>query len=225
MVSVYINNGVFATHDNSRLRFFHPLFTTYLAGHATAADGNITPLMQQSDWHGKWQTLSFAGCFADLSSLVNVLLPKAQADLLYRDLFRMARWLQISPKQAPWRANILRALATMVQKEYLTIGLASRAVCALGLSGDPGIAALFRQRLRSEQPNLRRLGALGCGFIWDTKAVPDLEQMVEDLDPLVGKSACLALVAIGNKTALDAVVATLLQGGIDAPRSSRSAGK
>jgi HEAT repeat protein len=46
----------------------------------------------------------------------------------------------------------------------------------------------------------------------DTKIITDLSEMAEDPVPNVGRAACMALMAIGNKTALDSIATILLQG-------------
>jgi len=53
---------------------------------------------------------------------------------------------------------------------------------------------------------------LGCGFMQDSKSVNDLANLFEDDDIRIVGAACLALVAIGSKPALDSVMALLLQG-------------
>jgi HEAT repeat protein len=46
----------------------------------------------------------------------------------------------------------------------------------------------------------------------DTKIIPDLTGMADDPVAPVGRAACMALMAIGNKPALDAIATILLQG-------------
>jgi HEAT repeat protein len=111
----------------------------------------------------------------------------------------------------------------ILAKESFTAGIGTRVISALALSGDPNIAALFRQMIKGNQPHLHYMGALGCGLLSDAKAIPDLTALFEDEDPRIGGAACLAMVAIGSKAALDAVMALLLQGSENARRLAAEA--
>jgi HEAT repeat protein len=49
-------------------------------------------------------------------------------------------------------------------------------------------------------------------MVHDTKVIADLTGMAEDPVPNVGRAACMALMAISNKAALDAIATILVQG-------------
>jgi HEAT repeat protein len=80
------------------------------------------------------------------------------------------------------------------------------------MTNDPHVGPLFRQLLSSEDANTRQLAALGCGLIRDEKSVTELTKLINDIIPAVSRSACLALVAIGDKNALETVATVLIQG-------------
>ena len=223
LITLFVNQGVLISHKHSHIRFNHICLLTFLAGHAFASDESVTMLIGQDGWFGKWQTLGFAGRYADLSDVIQSLLSKSKDDILANNLFQIARWLSIAATPSVWRTSILRALTALVHQRPYIDGLAVRAMVAIALSGDSAVGLLFRQWLKSDQSNLRRLGALGCGFVKDAKAVQDLSQIINDPDQSVGKSACLALVSIGNKAALDIVVDTLLHGNEDIRRAAAEA--
>lgn len=211
LISIFINHGQFVVHGTNQVRFSHILFLTYLAGRAFARDGNFTALIAQADWYGKWQTLGFAGCQVDISGIVQEQISKTQDDILAIDLSRMARWLSFTPRSAPWRPILIRALAALAQRDYKLDGITARAVCAIGLAHEPAAGILFRQWLQAGNPILQRWGALGCGFVRDLKSVNELASVVEADNIQTAKAACLALAAIGNKAAINALVA-ILQG-------------
>jgi HEAT repeat protein len=223
LITLFVNQGILICHQHSQIRFNHINFLTYLAGHAFAADESVTLLLGQLSWFGKWLTLGFAGRYSDLSEVVENLLSKSKDDILASDLFEMARWVPITLKSSPWRANILRAVTSLVHQQPFTDGLAARALCALATSGDSSVTMIFRQWLKSDKNDFRRLGVLGCGFMKDTKAVPGIAQLLADPDQRVGKSACLALASIGNKAALDAMLETLTHGNEDMRRAAAEA--
>ena len=70
---------------------------------------------------------------------------------------------------------------------------------------------MFRHLLRSSKDSVRQLAALGIGFLQDTQAVGDLVKLLEN-PTRSGQAACLALVNIGTKPALEVTASVLLQG-------------
>jgi HEAT repeat protein len=66
--------------------------------------------------------------------------------------------------------------------------------------------------LQSDNDNLRLLAALACGITKDAKASSELAKLLSDKSPSIVRSACLALVAIGDKQALEIVANTLVNG-------------
>jgi HEAT repeat protein len=215
------SSGILASHWGA-VRFLHPVFLYYLAGRGMVNSRHMETIVEQPEWDIKNQSIAFLGCFGDLSPVVDSAVSATQ-DPVYSQAFKIARWLRISPKTAAWRNKIMRHLMDILAKESFTIGIEARVISALALSGDPNIAVLFRQMIKGNQPHLQYMGALGCGLLFDAKAIPDLTALFEDEDPRIGGAACLAMVAIGSKAALDAVMALLLQGSENARRLSAEA--
>jgi HEAT repeat protein len=81
----------------------------------------------------------------------------------------------------------------------------------------------LRQSLSSPDSTARLLAALGCGLLQDAKAVADLKALLQDSHPGVRRAACLALVATGNQTAMEAVADALLHGDEDLRRTAAEA--
>ncbi len=214
-------NGFLVSHSGSRLAFSHPVFSGYLAGSALSISGNISYIQNHPFWAGKSLALYYLALFGDVTSLVQQHLK--EEDFLHRDHLTVARWLAIAPKNKPWRTLVLRTLTSILQKESETLGLGARIISALALSGDAGVAILFRQLLKSQQPNLRQLAALGSGVVADNKVIEDLTQMLQDPIPSIVRSACLALVTIGDKLALEALASALLHGNELVRRSAAEA--
>ena len=217
-----VSSGLLIPRSGSRLSFIHPLINGYLAGAALSKDGNISSIQSQPEWISKSLTLNYLACFSDVTNLVITILGQTD-DPLQRKQLAVARWLREAPKNQTWRITVMRYLANMMQKESLTLGLSGRALAAMVMSGDPGVSTLLRHLLKSEQSNLRQLAALGCGVIHDTKAVDDLSILSNDTIPSISRAACHALVTIGNKQAMDAIVATLLQGTENGRRAAAEA--
>jgi HEAT repeat protein len=204
------SSGLFVSHSGS-LSFSHPVFIYYLAGQGFSNSNYRSVMLEQPDWNVKNQVSAFWGCFDDISPLVDAALTSTQ-DPVYSQIFGIARWLRISSQSSAWRNKLMRQLVDILNRESFTSGIGARAASALALSGDPSLPALFRQMIKSNLAHLRYLGALGCGFMLDSKSANDLTNLFEDEDTRIVGAACLALVAIGTKPALDSVMALLLQG-------------
>lgn len=215
------SRGMLASHWGA-VRFYHPVFLFYLAGRGMANSRHKETILEQSDWDIKNQSVAFLGCFDDLSPVVDPAISATQ-DPVYSQAFKIARWLRISSNTTAWRSKIMRHLMDILAKESFTVGIGARVISALALSGDTNISALFRQMVKGNQPHLQYMGSLGCGILFDTKSIPDLTALFEDEDPRIGGSACLAMVAIGSKAALEAVMALLLQGSENARRLAAEA--
>jgi hypothetical protein len=212
-----IQNGLLISHTGSTIRLIHPVFMGYMASRSLANGNNPTILLEKPVWAGRCQTLAFWGCFGDATPVVENIVAQAQKGPLYgaplySGPLRLVRWLHVTPKNLPWRSVAMRALVGLVQREVDTLGIGARIITGLALSSDPGIPAYFRQITKSMHPYLRRLGALGIGLLFDTKGVNELTNLLEDMDPNVGRASCLSLVALGEKNALDIVISVLLNG-------------
>jgi len=131
---------------------------------------------------------------------------------IYSGPLRLARWLHVTPKNLTWRSQAIRALVGLLQREIDTLNISARIISGLALSSDTGIGSYFRQMTKSQHPNMRRLGALGIGMMFDSKALNELTNLLDDVDPNVGRASCLALVALSEKSALDLVISVLLHG-------------
>jgi len=66
--------------------------------------------------------------------------------------------------------------------------------------------------LQADNANLRQLSALACGLLREPKISDELAKMLSEKSPSIVRSASLALVAIGEKRALEIVADSLLHG-------------
>jgi HEAT repeat protein len=212
LVPALISNGLLVTRPEGRLTFVHPVLQGYLAGSALARQGSTANLETQPDWAGKSQALYYMAGFGDVTALVSNLMSTHTLDPLHRGLFTVARWLRVAPRNAPWRAGMMRQMANVIQKDAGFLGYSGRVLAALGTCGEAGLGTLFRQYLQAENENLRFLSTLGCGLVRDNRATADLAVSVTNEDaPLVAQAACIALAAIGDKPSQEAMLQGLFQ--------------
>ena len=205
-----INTGVLHTHSDSRFRFANPILTGYLAGKALMAYSGMNRILEQPSWVVKSSTLMYYSHFGDASTPIQYLLK--HDGFLRQEQLRIAGWLKVAPKNQPWRTMILRTLVSALQSNHDTVALAARIITALAISGDPGLSVLFRQMLQADNANLRQLSALACGILRESKTSDDLAKLLLDKSPSIVRSASLALVAIGDKHALEIIADSLLHG-------------
>ncbi len=223
LISRLTSSGLLEAHrDNNRIRFAHPVISGYLAGLGMAHFNQTGTLTQQPTWTGKLLTARYLAAFGDPTPLIDNLLD--QQDLLFaRPLFAAARLLRDAPRQAAWRGKVMAALTQILQNAEQPMSLRAQAVAALATSGDPAVAALFRQLASIPSPDLRQLVALGAGALQDTKSIEMLAAFTRDFAPNTRQAACLSLVAVGAHPALEAAAHALLSGDEDTRRAAAEA--
>jgi hypothetical protein len=210
MLPDLVDLGLLVEHLDGRISFSHPALCNYLAACYLASTGGQNNLQNFPEWSGKTETASWLAALQDISALVNQYLAESD-DTVLRYPLLASRWLQNSPKSAPWRSSVMRFLATTLQSEVLAVGLRARALVAMVLSGEAGVSVLLRQLLNSQVGSVRYLAALGLGFFPDPQSINDLAICLDDSDPDVQWAAAQGLVAIGQERALEGLASALLQ--------------
>ena len=211
LIGRLVNSGILSAHTGSRLRFAHPIFMGFLAGKGLGGQAAADVLLNQPLWSGQTTAMRYVAAFNDANALVRSLLT-SDDPMLQRSRITAARLLRDAPRNAPWRPAVMSTLVGLLQDEDLPQGLRGQVVAALVLSGDPGVAPLFRQLMAAPSVELCRFAALGAGAITDPKAVEDLAAVLAQSVGRARQAACLALVQIGSVPALEAVATALLRG-------------
>lgn len=209
-IDTLTNNGLLVSYPGSRYGFSHPIFWAYLAGNALSGTAKVKQIQNQPPWIGKTLAMYYLARIGDVTPLINNLIQ--EDDFLHTNHLLISRWLQVAPKNRPWRTIILRTLTSILQKEKDTISLAAKIISAMAFSGDAGVSIYFRQLLKSDHANLKQLAALGCGILADDKAIEDLNLLLQEQSPSSIRAASLALAAIGNKPSLEILASSLLNG-------------
>ncbi len=220
-VGSLVDNGLLVSYSGANYGFSHPLLAGYLAGSALASTDTAGLIQDQPAWIGKTLAMYYFARLGDVTPFINQLIQ--DDDILHTNHLTISRWLQIAPKNRQWRTTILRTLATILNKEKDTLGLAGKIISALALSGDAGISIYFRQLLKSEHPILKQLAALGSGILGDKKSAADLALLMQEDSPGSIRAASLALAAIGDKQSLEFLATTLLNGSEIARRCAAEA--
>jgi HEAT repeat protein len=217
-----VSSGLLVSYPNNKMRFIHPTFAGYLAGHALTNYNAEETLLNQPDWSGKYLAMHYYAAHGDASKLIQSLMEFSRMPM-HRPLFAAARWLRDAPKNVPWRGKLFGTLAAIMQTEGIPLGIRGQAMAAFVVSNDSNAAALFRQFETTLSFELVQLAVLGTGAIRDIKAIKIVERAKDAPSLAVRRAACMALVAIGTTEALESVAHTLLNGDEDIRRAAGEA--
>jgi hypothetical protein len=216
------SSGLLVSYANNRMRFAHPVFAGYLAGHALTNYNADETLLNQPDWSGKYLTMRFIAAHGDASRLVQALLEFSRLPM-HRPLFAAARWLRDAPRNAPWRGKMFGTLAAILQTEGIPLSLRGQAMAAFVYSNDSSAATLFRQFAKSNSFELIHLAILGAGAVRDVKSLKILEAALNAPSLAVKRAACMALAAINTNESLEIAAHALLNGEEDIRRAAGEA--
>ena len=206
-------SGLLTEHRNNQMRFTHPVFAGFLAGRSLSNYSIDERLTGQPFWSGKTLSMHYLATTGNAASALVETLLGTPDPVLERNLILMGGWLRDAPRKSAWRGKVLTALATTLQDDTQPLGLRGQIITALARSGDPSVAALFRQLLQSESAYIIQLAALGSGLMRDKKAAQPLEEAYQRIRNTYTLSAIsLALAAIGTDSALNALATALMQG-------------
>jgi hypothetical protein len=205
-----IDSGLLFGYPGSHFGFSHPVFYGFFAGNALSTSDSLQQIQDQPAWAGKNLAMYYLARVGDITPLINNLIQ--EDDIIHTNHLTISRWLEIAPKNRPWRTIILRTLTSILQKEKDTNILAAKIISAMAFSGDAGVSIYFRQLLKSEHPNLKQLAVLGCGILAEKKSIEDLNIILQEQSPSLRRVASLALAAIGDKQSLEILATSLLNG-------------
>jgi HEAT repeat protein len=207
-----LDAGLVIERPGDRVSLVHPAIAAFLASKRLAAQNAAEQLISQPEWCGRSTTLGFMSVLDGRGAWIDTLLKPENEDLLQINLILAGRWLEKAPEGLPWTTSMMRHMALCLQKNHLPFYLRARVMSALAQSNNSGVPVLLRQMLGDPQPILRQLAALGLGYLRDVKSIEPLTNLITDRTPGVGRAALLSLVAIGEKSSLEAVAYTLLHG-------------
>lgn len=207
-----IESGLLKAFTGGRVGFCHPALAGHLAGEALLRSADGIQLVLQPDWSGKLLALKRLCIQKQETELVDGMLKSGKEEILLRGLLVAARWLGEATEEAAWANRVMARLAACLQEEQLPYSLKARALSALVLSGRANVEVLLKQMLNSSRNELRQLAALGCGMLRDGRFSSAIEGLLSAGSPNTRSAAVLALVAIHDKAALNAIAEALLHG-------------
>jgi HEAT repeat protein len=217
-----LSSGLLIARIAEQATFQHLILAGYLAAQSPAVKQAGDLLVDQPTWTGKTATLNYLAMMDNWAGWMDRLLEEEDPPL-QSNLILAARWLRNAPDGLQWISGVMRRLVDCLQNEALPVVLRARALSAIVTSNSPGVTALLRQLVTSDDADLRQLAVLGLGMLRDAKASQNLIQLLQDWKPAVNRAAMLALTAIGDAASLEAVASLLLTGEDDKRRSAAEA--
>lgn len=206
-----IKVGLLIQHTTQRVRFVHPTIQGYLAACAMGESDDNDALCQQPNWSAKFEAFSSYVSIKEASRVVQRLL-SSNLDPLHRNLISIGRWLRDVSDESRWRINVQRQLVKLMQDNNNALALRTRALTAMILSEREMVKPLLYNFSKSDDSDLLYLACLGFGMIKDPQSVEVLKGFLSNPNLVVMRAACLSLVAIGNRNALESVALLLLHG-------------
>lgn len=203
-------SGLLIRRAGNTYAFRHMMLMGYVGGESLIHD--IPQRLSDVANNERWQmALAFASAGVGMKPAVYQKLSQPP-DLLFSNLFEIARWLPEAPPDAPWRNEIMKRLSAALLASSQYLSLRERALGALIISGDNNVEVILRKAIRSSNANIRRMACIGLGALGSHNALGDLRPMLVDDDRSVQLAAGMALGAIGTEKALEVMVDGLLEG-------------
>ncbi len=210
-VASLIEADILVRRQDGGLSFLLPAIGAYLAAEGMLNAG-VPETIDQETWSFARAAHAFYIAHGQGQEQVEHQLQADDGELELSTL-RVGRWLRIAPAKAPWRPAALRALGKTIQDAKKPYGLRLRFTHTMAEAKEPTAAVFFRRMLESDRPSSRILAALGLGGVRDLESVAELKKVLnQDTDMRVRQACCLALAALGNDDALEALGELLLQG-------------
>lgn len=216
-VAALEEDGLLVARAGDTVSLPHVQFANFLAGEwlAEAGSEKAAEMALDSAWDGAF---AFAAARLNLLPAIYRRL-SVSPDLLYTNLFGLARWLPDAPPDVPWRGDVFKRLAAALMAPDQYPAVRDRALAALIASRDPNVAYVLRQALRATNLDVRRLACIGLGALGDPETVKDLAPLLDDDHREIRLAAAVALGAIGSERALEVMVHGLLEGSEDLRRA------
>lgn len=197
-------------HTSGQLIATHPTVGAYLAARGLHHMDDLSPDYLTDNRFSRL-VMPFLAALRDVTPLVESKL-NSGATILHDDLLEMALWAADADPEAGWRAQVFTRLSQMLLQPIQYPAMRERALAALVSSRDPNVVFVFREGLKSTDPDLRRLAVLGLGALGSAEIVVALGEHIEDPEGTVEVATTLALGAIGAQAALNYLIQVLLTG-------------
>ena len=204
-----LDAGLLIEHRNDQLRFASPLLTGCFAAILMEDIDFISA--EKEKWSVELCALQFMASRNKATLWIQDSLRQTKPPF-FHSLLSICRAIQNTPRKSSWRSEVMGNLLDMLYDKRLSLLERFRILASFTLTNDSSLTVLFRKLLNDQSPEIRFLGALGCGLIHDVESVSQLLQTLRDPIIDVQIAACLGLSAISSPNAFQGIVDALLQG-------------
>lgn len=222
LVPKLVDNGLLKSHIDSTISFSNPIIHSFLAGCTSNTQSDLNHLFNNTNWLTASNTIGYMAIRHPIPDQITEFINKSK-NPLQTELLIAARWLHTSLENTEWYRIVMRRLANILGDSSHPLAIRGRILSTLTASRLSGINVLLKNLITSNDAITRQLAALGLGQIQDIKSISNLISLLNDPVPNVRRAACLALVAVGNSTALEAVAEALLRADDDLQRMAAEA--
>lgn len=209
LISALHKSGLLVMQLGGRYQFRHVFIAAYLASLTLeqATDAQIIAAAAHPTWS---QALAYGSMHTAIDAAVAERL-SFPADILQNHLLEISRWLAYAGQKAAWRGQILKQLGNLLVAPHQYSLVRERIVAALVGTRDSNILKILRVAAQHENPDLRRLAALGFGAFGDADSIVEISNLLRDKVVDVQLSAALSLSAIGTDEALETMATVLTE--------------
>ncbi|MEL6151496.1 MAG: HEAT repeat domain-containing protein, partial [Chloroflexota bacterium] len=218
LVQTLVFAGMLQRFRGGRYRYRHSILSDYLAS-LTLTDlpendaASLYEIAQKPAWQ---RPLMFAVQHTSMDNVVRMKLME-NPDILRSNVIQLARWLAYTAENtAPaWRGEILRRLGNAFVHPNQFVTNRERIAGALVSTRDPeGALSVFSVGLKDENPDVRRLSALGAGAmgVHARRLLDDVADLLGAPEQDVQLAAAHALAAMRSDMALTTMTQALLEG-------------
>jgi HEAT repeat protein len=200
-------NLVTASRLTGEVKLFHSFIQCLLAAYILDPKSEDFYELMKMKWAPANETSKLA------IAIKNIFPPFSPNEFseLYQSVLDQADSLHYADPKSTNAKNLLRQVASLIISQPLTLQLKTKLITSLLKSPFEDVGQFLGYLLKSSDPLLRTLGALGCGLHREIQIEP-LVNLLQDPVPSCYQSACLALVSIGTPSAIDAVTTVLVHG-------------
>jgi len=190
VLSESLEKGLLYESANGTIGFSSPQIVAYLASFAYSLQDQ--PSVQELVWDTKAMALGFQAALTQRSAFIDRFLSHSHPPL-HRILITLSRWLHFDSGKANWRKNLLHSMAAALNQPGIPAQTCARIMCTFLRSNDSNLPALFRQSLKSSNPQLRMLTALAVGAIRENRLFSPVVNLLSDPVAEVRYAACMTL--------------------------------
>ncbi len=198
--------------EGKRWTLSHSLWRDFLAAWVLAGEEEGESRIATYADDPRYSSLvEFYAAMGEMGGLVRLRLEQALAEGNDDDLLRIARWCWVAPPDAPWRREVMQAMARRFRATPTTTAVRLRLGRMLTLLAGEQALAFFIQTLRHPSAAVRSAALRGIGWLGSPRGIDLLRGAILEADSEMQRSAVEALGDLGTPGAIELLWQTYLE--------------